>query len=125
MNILIIGGGRQLGTLILNKLSVIDGYEIDIFNRGLKYYSDLIFSNHYIGDRNIDFQIINKKYDCIIDLCAYDYKLSKKSIHYFLNNASKYIFISSSYIHHYLFPNIYLINSKILNIFSLKFRIVK
>ena len=116
MKILIVGGGRQIGHFMLEKLSLDNNNKISIFNKTKKDYSNYNIYKHYIGDRNTDFKIIKEDtFDCIVDLCAYNLNLSINSLSYFRDKTNNYIFISTSYIYHYLYPEKYKINPNVIN----------
>lgn len=98
MKILIIGGGRQLGTYLIKNIEKLKNYELTIFNRAINKTN---FLPHKLieGDRNQDLKNLdNNFYDCIIDTCAYNYLEDFRAFNYFSKYTLKYILISSSYV---------------------------
>ncbi|MFH1520352.1 MAG: NAD-dependent epimerase/dehydratase family protein [Candidatus Micrarchaeota archaeon] len=69
MNILVIGGSRFVGPLLVIQL-LAKNYNITLFNRGLirSAYENLTFIK---GDRNNGFSI-DEHFDIVIDMCAYN-----------------------------------------------------
>ena len=77
MKILIIGGSRFVGPLIIDKL-VEKGHDITVFNRG-KTKSQYNNVNFVQGDRRNGFNI-KDSFDVVIDACAYKGDHTKKAI---------------------------------------------
>ena len=77
MNILIIGGSRFVGPLIIYKL-IKNGHDITIFNRG-KIKSNYENIKFIQGDRRNGFNIKNN-FDVVIDTCAYNGLQTKQAI---------------------------------------------
>ena len=78
-NILIIGGSRFVGPLLIQKL-LSKGNKITIFNRG-KIKSEYNKKVKFIrGDRNKDFSSIKNAYDIVIDMCSYNGSQTKKAL---------------------------------------------
>lgn len=78
MDILIIGGTRFIGPVLVEDL-LKRGHRVSLFNRG---NNPRVFSKpvtEYRGDREQGFEI-HKKFDAIIDLCAYDGKQSERAL---------------------------------------------
>ena len=87
MNILIIGGSRFVGPLVVEKLLAKD-HNITLFNRG-KIKSNYENVKFIQGNRNDGFNI-NDNFDVVIDTCAYTGKQIEKAINelnfdYYLN----------------------------------------
>lgn len=88
MNILIIGGSRFVGPLVVDLLHT-RKHKIIVLNRGtieVKYPDEVRFVK---GDRDKKFDL-NEKFDAVIDMCAYVGVQTKKAItdlkfDYFLN----------------------------------------
>ena len=98
MNILLIGGGRQLGTYLIKNIENLKNYDLTIFNRGNNKKN---FSKHkyFVGDRNKDLNIFkNSFFDLVIDTCAYDPNKDYKAFRFFSKRSKKYIMVSSSYV---------------------------
>lgn len=78
MEILVIGGSRFVGPILVNKL-VSNGHKVTIFNRGLLQanYSELV--TFIGGDRNQGFNI-TKHFDAVIDTCAYNGKQTRTAL---------------------------------------------
>lgn len=88
MNILIIGGSRFVGPYIVDLL-LKNKHNVTVFNRGViqSLYSSKV--KFVVGDRNNGFNI-SKKFDVVIDTCAYEGKQTAQAINelefdYFLN----------------------------------------
>ena len=77
MNILIIGGSRFVGPLVVSKL-LAKGHNITIFNRG-KIKSNYDKVRFIQGNRNDGFNI-KDKFDVVIDTCAYTGEQIEKAI---------------------------------------------
>src|SRR3989344_1108814 len=77
MKILIIGGSRFVGPLIVEKL-LKNGHDLTIFNRG-KIKSSYNNLNFIQGDRRNDFNI-KEKFDVVIDTCVYKGEHIQKAI---------------------------------------------
>ncbi len=77
MKILIIGGSRFVGPLLVDKL-VSRHHDITIFNRG-KIKSDYKNVKFILGDRKVGFNI-KEKFDVVIDTCAYKGIHTEKAI---------------------------------------------
>jgi len=95
MRILILGGNRFSGKLIVTQLYKL-GHKITIMNRsGTGPVPCTILK----GDRNnaatLNELFAKKRFDCVIDMCLYNLEQAKKSLPIFQKNADKYIFISS------------------------------
>jgi len=70
MNILIIGGSRFVGPLLVEQI-VSGGHEVTVFNRGqTKTHALPKTVAHVTGDRNDGFNI-KQHFDVVIDMCAY------------------------------------------------------
>ena len=98
MNILIIGGGRQLGKYLVKIFDKLDEVKLTIFNRGLKssYFNN---NKHIIGDRNKDIHVFENSYfNYIIDTCAYNENKDFKAFEYLSQRSGKYVLISSSFV---------------------------
>lgn len=70
MKVLVIGGSRFVGPLLIEKLLAND-HKVTVFNRGqisTKYPDDVDFIK---GDRNQGFDAIKEHFDIVIDMCAY------------------------------------------------------
>jgi nucleoside-diphosphate-sugar epimerase len=88
MKILVIGGSRFVGPLVVSKL-LDKGYELFVFNRGqvsANYPKGVTFIK---GDRNDGFSITGH-FDVVIDMCAYNGKqtataLKELSFDYFVH----------------------------------------
>jgi len=88
MEILVIGGSRFVGPLLIEEL-IKKGHRITVFNRGqikVDYPDGVIFIK---GDRNSIFGI-KKHFDAVIDMCAYNGEqtgkaLKELSFDFFLN----------------------------------------
>ncbi|MBU1681760.1 NAD-dependent epimerase/dehydratase family protein [Candidatus Micrarchaeota archaeon] len=77
MKILIIGGSRFLGPIIIRKL-LENGHNITVFNRGhiQNKYENVNFIK---GDRDNGFPI-SEKFDVVIDMCAYLGEQTRRAI---------------------------------------------
>ena len=78
MNILIIGGSRFVGPLLVSKL-LKKGHKITIFNRGKiksSYEKEIKFIQ---GNRNDGFNI-KDNFNVVIDMCAYNGLHTEKAI---------------------------------------------
>src|SRR5574340_841778 len=77
MDILIIGGSRFVGPILVKEL-IDKGNNITIFNRGQvrSDYGDVDFIR---GDRDAGFRI-HKGFDVVIDMCAYMGRHTKAAI---------------------------------------------
>lgn len=70
MKVLIIGGSRFVGPLVLEKL-LAKGHKVTVFNRGnieTEYEKDVAFVR---GDRDEGFKDVRRRFDVVIDTCAY------------------------------------------------------
>ena len=77
-NILIIGGSRFVGPLLIQKL-LSGSHSITVFNRGL-VSSDYPSAVHFMkGDRNAGFNI-SEHFDAIIDMCAYTGEQTRRAL---------------------------------------------
>jgi nucleoside-diphosphate-sugar epimerase len=77
MKILIIGGSRFLGPIIIQKL-LKKGHNITVFNRG--HIQDKYENANFIkGDRDNGFPI-SEKFDVVIDMCAYAPEHTQRAI---------------------------------------------
>lgn len=88
MNILIIGGSRFVGPLLVSKL-LMKGHKITIFNRGKiksSYESGVKFIQ---GNRNDGFNI-KDNFDVVIDMCAYNGLHTERA----LNELSFYFYVN-------------------------------
>jgi nucleoside-diphosphate-sugar epimerase len=70
MKILIIGGSRFVGPILIKKL-LANGHTLTIFNRGTQDYGYPDSVTHVKGDRNNGFKI-DDHFDTVIDMCAYN-----------------------------------------------------
>jgi len=78
MKILIIGGSRFVGPLLVRKL-VTNGHAVTVFNRG-KIKTEYPESVNFIkGDRNSGFNI-DQHFDVVIDTCAYNGRQTKTAL---------------------------------------------
>lgn len=95
MKILIIGGTRFVGHHIAQK-AIDNGHEVTLFNRG-KTESTINGSYEFIqGDRNTDLERLkNRKYDAVIDTCAYYPKQVESTVDILKGNVDKYLLIST------------------------------
>jgi len=77
MKILIIGGSRFLGPILIKKL-LEKGHDVTVFNRGRTKdsYENVNFIK---GDRNNGFSI-SEKFDVVIDMCAYFAEHTQRAI---------------------------------------------
>ncbi len=78
MEILVIGGARFVGPVLLNKL-VANGHTVTVFNRGqhtTEYPSGVVFVK---GDRNDGFGL-KQHFDVVIDMCAYNGAQTKTAL---------------------------------------------
>lgn len=78
MKILIIGGSRFVGPLLIDEL-LKKGHDITVFNHGIidtKYPDGTIFIK---GDRNNDLNT-NAHFDAVVDMCAYNGEQTKRAI---------------------------------------------
>jgi len=77
-NLLIIGGSRFVGPLLIQKL-LSGSHSITVFNRGL-VSSDYPDAVHFIkGDRNAGFNI-SEHFDAVIDMCAYTGEQTQRAL---------------------------------------------
>lgn len=70
MKVLIIGGSRFVGPLIIDKL-LQDGHKVTVFNRGRIKRDYPRGVKHVVGDRNAGFNL-TEKFNVVIDDCAYN-----------------------------------------------------
>src|SRR3989344_408683 len=73
MNVLIIGGSRFIGPILINKFLADSKYKLTVFNRGnnqRKYDKKITFIQ---GDRNFKVNLPGH-FDVVIDMCAYNKK---------------------------------------------------
>lgn len=95
MNILIFGGNRFSGKLIVEKLFSM-GHNITLINRSGK---SPVECNLLKCDRNdykkLGFLIKDLRFDCVIDMCLFNKKQAIESFNLFNGKIKKYIFISS------------------------------
>src|SRR4030095_7050699 len=76
MDILIIGGSRFVGPLLV---SLLEKHSLTVFNRGripVEYPENVEFIK---GDRDEMFNI-DKKFDAVVDMCAYEGRQTKAAI---------------------------------------------
>jgi 2'-hydroxyisoflavone reductase len=78
MNILLIGGSRFVGPYVVQNLTK-NGHRITVFNRGNLQEKYPVGVSFVKGDRNEGFGI-EKKFDAIIDMCAYRGEQTQKAI---------------------------------------------
>ena len=76
MDILIIGGSRFVGPLLVGKL-LGNGHKVTIFNRG--HHPKPSGVSFIKGDRNREFNL-KQKFDLVIDMCAYTGEQTKTAI---------------------------------------------
>ena len=95
MNILIFGGNRFSGKLIVKKL-FFEGHNITVLNRSGKSSVDCTVLK---CDRNnfikLSALIENMQFDCVIDMCLFNKQQAVESYILFNGKIKKYIFISS------------------------------
>ncbi len=77
MNILIIGGSRFVGPLLVERLLKKE-HRVTLFNRGI-YQSTYSKVRFIQGDRNNGFSI-PERFDAVIDMCAYTAKQTKTAL---------------------------------------------
>jgi 2'-hydroxyisoflavone reductase len=96
--LLILGGTNFIGRNLLEKLLVLDKYDITLFNRGQS--NPDLFPNikQIIGDRNnSDINLIfDKRWDYVIDLSCYFPDSLKQIIAHINKSLKRYIFISTA-----------------------------
>jgi nucleoside-diphosphate-sugar epimerase len=79
MKILIIGGSRFVGPVLIEKL-LSSHHELTVFNRGRvsgTYPPQVTF---VAGDRNVSFEDVSQQFDTVIDMCSYNGEQTKKAI---------------------------------------------
>jgi 2'-hydroxyisoflavone reductase len=95
MKILIIGGTLFLGKHI-TKRALEKGYEVTLFNRGMRNPDIFQDAERIKGDRDKDIDLLrNRKWDAVIDTCGYIPRIVEKSAEILSCNAGKYVFIST------------------------------
>ncbi len=78
MKIMIIGGSRFVGPVLVNQL-IVRGHETTVFNRGLvnkDYPKEVKFIR---GDREKGFAV-NQHFDVVVDMCAYNGKQTQTAL---------------------------------------------
>ncbi len=95
--ILILGGTKFVGRLLVSKLMEDNSYEIYLFNRGETNPNLFSNVNRIKGDRETDDinQIKNKEWDFVVDFSSFYPKSLLKTISNLDKGITKYIFISS------------------------------
>jgi nucleoside-diphosphate-sugar epimerase len=78
MEILIIGGSRFVGPLILNRL-LGKGHSVTVFNRG-RERRDYGGAKFVKGDRDKGFKEVKGSFDAAIDMCAYEGSQTKTAL---------------------------------------------
>lgn len=95
MNILIFGGNRFTGKLVLENLFA-NGHKITVINRKGTASVDCKIIKCDRNNKNKLKSFLNGlKFDCVIDMCLYDIKQAKITVNILRNNVKKYIFVSS------------------------------
>lgn len=77
-NILIIGGSRFVGPLLIEKL-LRGGYGVTVFNRGRISQAYSNKARFIKGDRNSGFSF-SERFDAVIDMCAYSGEQTKRAL---------------------------------------------
>ncbi len=78
MNILIIGGSRFVGPILIKKL-LANGHNVTVFNRGTQDYVYPDGVTHIKGDRNDGFEL-DDHFDTVIDMCAYNGEQTQRAL---------------------------------------------
>jgi len=95
MNILVFGGNRFTGKLLVEKLFS-EGHKITVINRrGIAPVSCNIIKCDRNDTKKLESLIQGIKFDCVIDMCLFNIDQAKASVKIFNNKIEKYIFISS------------------------------
>ena len=95
MNILVFGGNRFTGKLLVEKLFS-NGHKITVINRrGIAPVSCEIIKCDRNDTKKLESLIQGLKFDCVIDMCLFNIDQAKASVKIFNNKIEKYIFISS------------------------------
>ena len=95
MNILVFGGNRFTGKLLVEKLFY-NGHKITVINRrGIAPVSCEIIKCDRNDTKKLESLIQGLKFDCVIDMCLFNIDQAKASVKIFNNKIEKYIFISS------------------------------
>ena len=95
MNILVFGGNRFTGKLLVEKLFS-NGHKITVINRrGIAPVSCEIIKCDRNDTKKLESLIQGLKFDCVIDMCLFNIDQAKACVKIFNNKIQKYIFISS------------------------------
>ena len=99
-NILILGGTRFIGYLLLLKLTN-EGHKVTIYNRGITKIPGKLPKNTEVikGDRENQTnyqQLFKRKYDCTVDLSVFTEKHVSGIVQKYSDYIGHYIFISST-----------------------------
>ena len=95
MKLLIIGGTRFLGRHVVES-SLKSGHSVSLFNRGSHTCDFSAEVEQLRGDRYLDLNILDgRKWDVVIDTCAYEPKAVRLSAKKLKGSVDQYIFISS------------------------------
>jgi 2'-hydroxyisoflavone reductase len=94
MKILIIGGTRFLGRFLVEE-ALKHNHDITLFNRG-NNKSEFNHVEQIHGDRNNEIELLNsRKWDAVIDTCAYWPQSVNKSAEIVKDNVGQYVLIST------------------------------
>lgn len=95
MNILVFGGNRFTGKLLVEKLFFY-GHKITVINRrGIAPVSCEIIKCDRNDTKKLESLTKGLKFDCVIDMCLFNIDQAKVCVKIFKNKIDKYIFISS------------------------------
>lgn len=95
MNILVFGGNRFTGKLLVEKLFS-EGHKITVINRrGIAPVFCKIIKCDRNDTKKLESLIKGLKFDCVIDMCLFNIEQAKASFKIFNKRIKKYIFISS------------------------------
>jgi nucleoside-diphosphate-sugar epimerase len=95
MNILVFGGNRFTGKLIVEKLYS-EGHIITVINRkGNAPVNCSIIKCDRNDEQKLELLLSGKNFDCVIDMCLFNIQQAKISVKIFNNQIKKYIYISS------------------------------
>ena len=95
MNILVIGGNRFTGKLLVEKLFS-KGHSITVINRrGIAPVACNVIKCDRNDTEKLELLMQGRSFDCVIDMCLFNIQQAKATVKMFNNKIEKYIFISS------------------------------